>query len=525
VASGAAKRFAEIFAGLDRSSGRYVVPDGAKANGDGKVLGRAWTSHEPVTLELWEAHLSGKKFTARDEETNEPVTGALGLGIVPIREDATCVFGAIDVDVYPLDLKALVDRVRKLNLPLVPGRSKSGGAHLYLFLTAPATAALVRERLQEWAVALNHPGVEIFPKQALLTQHSDGSWINILYSGGDRSVRYALKDDGSAMTVAEFLAEVDRRAVTPAELEAFEVAVPEDDSEDWRGAPPCLRTLARVGFGDWQNNGLYNVAVYLKMRGSTNLEFELARFNERYMSPPIGPRDVAAIAKSVGKKAYFYKCKDQPIVAVCNRAVCLKCAHGVGSGAGDSGVVFGEMSRVETAPITWIWSIDGYEIEFATADLMDQRRLKLAVAEKLSKVFRPMKPEEWDKLIGEKMASAKLIKVPEDGTREGQFWAHLANFCTGRARGKLPEDLLRGLPWTDPEAKRAFFRSTDFFAYLAAHRFAMTEREGWGFLRHRGAEHATRNLKGKVVNVWSVAAFSEQTAEHAVPRGAPGVEM
>jgi hypothetical protein len=523
-----AKDFARLFDGLGRSSGRYVVPDGAKADAHGKILGRAWTSKIPVTLALWEDHLSGKKVDVRDEKTNEPLHGSIGMGIVPIRDDATAVFAAIDIDVYPLDLTALVARVRALKLPLVPVRSKSGGCHLYAFFTVPTPAPLIRERLMEWAVALNHPGVEVFPKQASLTQHSEGDWINIPYAGGSRSVRYALKDDGSAMTVDEFIKAADAAAITPLELEAFEVVAPEEQgeaAEDWLGAPPCLRTLARTGFGDWGNNGLYNIGVYRKMAGSGNLEADLSEYNRKYLNGQVGPRDVAAVAKSVGKKNYFYKCKDQPIVAVCNRAVCLKCEHGVGSGAGDPGVVFGEMSRVETDPITWIWSIDGYEIELSTPDLSEQRRFKLAVMEKLSKVFRPMKPEEWDKLIGEKMASAKTIKVPEDGTKEGQFWAHLANFCTGRARAKAMDEILRGQAYTDKDAGRAYFRSTDFFAYLTTHRFQVAEREGWRFLRHRGAEHSNKNLKGKVVNVWSVPAFPEQTEEHAVPRGAQQVEM
>ena len=521
-----AEQFSNIFSGLARSSGRYVVPDDAVPDAKGKVLGRAWTSHEPITLELWEAHLSSnKKLTVTNEENGEPITGALSLGIVPIREDASAVFGAIDIDVYPLDLEALRKRIEVLGLPLITVRSKSGGAHLYLFLSEPASAELVRDRLAEWAVALNYPGVEIFPKQALLSAHADGSWINIPYSGGDRSVRYALRPDGKAMKVAEFVEAVGALAITPTELEEFELPAEETGGEDWEGSPPCLSTLARIGFGDWQNNGLFNVAVYLKKRYGEGWEGHLSEYNQKYMAPPLGNSAMAAIIKSVKKRTYFYKCKDQPIAPVCNKAVCLKCSFGIGGDSGDSGVILGELTKVLTEPVLWILPVNGKDLELASSDLTDQRKFRHAAIEKLSIWPNLVKPEDWAKEIKDRLARATVSEAPEDGTREGQLWEHLANFCTGRSRARNADEILMGKAYTDVKAGKAWFRSTDFFAYLAAHRFSIAEREVWRFLRRKGAEHTGKNLKGKFVNVWAVTAFPEQTEEHSVPRAAPKAEM
>ena len=39
--------------------------------------------------------------------------------------------GCIDVDQYPLDHKLLIQKIRKLKLPLVVTRSKSGGGALF----------------------------------------------------------------------------------------------------------------------------------------------------------------------------------------------------------------------------------------------------------------------------------------------------------------------------------------------------------------------------------------------------------
>ena len=55
----------------------------------------------------------------------------------------------IDVDTYPLDYGVIVSKIRNLKLPLVMCRSKSGGAHIFLFTKEPVPAKLIREKLNE----------------------------------------------------------------------------------------------------------------------------------------------------------------------------------------------------------------------------------------------------------------------------------------------------------------------------------------------------------------------------------------
>lgn len=106
-----AERFQALFEGLHRAHGQYRINDASV--GDKKVSGRALTVLEPLTLDRWEDHLNGK----------------LGVGSIPIRDDATCSWGAIDIDTYPLDISALEAKLKDMNLPLVPCRTKSGGAN------------------------------------------------------------------------------------------------------------------------------------------------------------------------------------------------------------------------------------------------------------------------------------------------------------------------------------------------------------------------------------------------------------
>src|SRR5580698_5873276 len=95
-------RFAALFAGNTRTYGTYNQID--KERGDGKLLGKPSTVFKTVTEELYAQHLAG---------TN-------GLGIVPIRDDNSCVFGAIDIDVYAdLNHSDIARGLKEMALPLV----------------------------------------------------------------------------------------------------------------------------------------------------------------------------------------------------------------------------------------------------------------------------------------------------------------------------------------------------------------------------------------------------------------------
>ena len=500
-----AERFAARFAGLERAHGEYEVPEGARANDKGKVEGPRGTHPTPLTPELFERHLTSRTF---------------GLGVVPIRDDDTCVFGAIDVDVYPLDLVKIDAEVRRLRLPLITCRTKSGGCHLYLFTAEPAQAALIRERLLEWSVVLGYPGSEVFPKQTRLASEQDyGNWINIPYQGGDKTMRYAVGVDGRALKLAAFLDLADQRAVTVSELEGFILPEDEVSGDLFEESPPCLEALARRGFPEGsRNNALFNVAVYLKRRYGESWADRLPAYNERFMQPPLDPKEMADTARSVGKKDHSYKCKDQPICDVCNRQVCIGREHGVGRDATDPGVVLGPLVKVMTDPPVWIWDVNGARIEITEEELMNQRAFNKVAVRYLNVWPNMMKAPAWQRIVKERLTTVEVVEVPEDATTEGQWMAHLQAFCTSRASGRNIDELLMGRPFTDDGDGRVYFRSTDFLAYMQQQRVpGVTTRSVYAWLRREGLDHHFRTLKGKGTNFWSVPAFSRQTADFDVP--------
>ena len=116
-------KFIEIFTGLDRA---YGQTQSREKNEAGKLEGRSWLVKEPITRDKWINHLEGK----------EP-----SLGIIPIDDNNQCKWGAIDIDTYDgFDYKKLIKQIVEKKLPLVVCKSKSGGAHVFLFVSEPALA-------------------------------------------------------------------------------------------------------------------------------------------------------------------------------------------------------------------------------------------------------------------------------------------------------------------------------------------------------------------------------------------------
>jgi hypothetical protein len=148
------KDFATLFSGLRKAYGSYAPEEG---NGVGKEKGRYRIISEDIDdlrlQELWKNHLEGKN----------------SLGIIPITETNTCTWGAIDIDQYPLNHGDLVTKFIKTNkLPFVVARSKSGGAHIFVFLSEPVSCAIVQHKLKDIASVLGYATAEIFPKQTKL---------------------------------------------------------------------------------------------------------------------------------------------------------------------------------------------------------------------------------------------------------------------------------------------------------------------------------------------------------------------
>ncbi|WAJ27044.1 AAA family ATPase [Antarcticirhabdus aurantiaca] len=210
-----------IFAGNERYHATAAMRDSYEPGE--KVVPAYAARREPVTLSAWQRHLDGGD----------------GLVVAPIRDDDTCIFGCLDVDSYDVNHADLVAKIEHQKLPLVVCKSKSGGAHIYLFASEPVSARNMRAVLDNMRATLGLPSAtEVFPKQEILSEGTDNpSVLNMPYHGGDHTSRYGVRSGGMPMDLEQFVAAVEKSRVSAAQVAALAAARPASSPASSRQAP------------------------------------------------------------------------------------------------------------------------------------------------------------------------------------------------------------------------------------------------------------------------------------------------
>lgn len=490
------RQFHELFAGRDDVYGTYAISGASKSTEKGqKRTGRAKTVSEPVTDEIWEAHLKGEK----------------SLGVVPIRLDGTVSWFAIDVDTYNDDNIAtkLAKKVNRLNLPLVLCRTKSGGIHMFCFLTEPAQASDVREHAEKYVAALGLPKkTEIFPKQEAIAKSDAGSWINLPYFGDTRiCVGY---DGETNLSLKEFLLYAADREVHPSDLgfrtKELEHHDTSEGSMDQDGAPPCIATMLDEGIEEGgRDNALCHIAVFLKRAYPDDWQDRLFQINDEGVHPPLPSPDLYRIIKSAERKEYQYLCKQSPMVAICDKQTCLKRKFGVGDGEGDyANFVIDNIRKVGDDEPYYVVMVDGKPIRLQADQLMQFPKFRKAVFEKLDKIVRNLKPKEWDTILGEAMMSMEKEEAPEEVTQAGAVMSLFMGWTAQRLNGRsgTKDGIGDGQPFYDGE--RILFRGTDFLGYVKRNATRIIDdRIIWLTLSEEGADQVREEVQGRNLRLWS----------------------
>ena len=481
------EEFKDIFEGLDVAYGQHQS-EGKRA--DGKQEGKSYIVKKIVTDDLWQSHLDGE---------------GPSLGIIPIMADNTSKWGCIDIDTYPIDYRKIINNIRKLQLPLVPCRSKSGGLHLFLFFKNPVSAKLIREKLREVASGLGYSAVEVFPKQStILIEKGDlGNFLNLPYYNSKNTTRYAYKDDGTAATLQEFISLYNNYAVSGTDEVAIQVS-----GDVIKDGPPCLQQLCTQGFPEGtRNNGLFNIGVYLRKFDPDKWKTLLEEYNRNYMTPPLAAQEVVIVQKQLEKKEYNYRCKEPPINSYCNAKVCRGRKYGIG-GNGAS-LEFSALTKLETDPPVWFLDVGDARMELQTEELQIQTKFQKKCMNSLNHMPPLVKQSVWQENIERLMTNLIKIPVSDDGSLAGQFEAFLQEFCTDRAQALNRDELLLRKPWTEDGI--TWFRLKDLQDYLTRNKFTyFNTGQLVQALRNLKGKSEKYNLKGRTVRVWGVPAYQQQ---------------
>lgn len=502
-----------LFVSNTRSSGRF---DPARD--------RAYTESQGLLEPDWEGHLKGVK----------------GVGGVPILDDDTAWWGAIDCDNHGSDedlpLAAVDEKIRMLKLPLVPCRSKSGGIHVYAFFEAPQPAARVRALLAAWSGQIGYGGHEIFPKQGKLTndkagKRNLGNWLNLPYFDEKKTMRYAMVE-GKPLSLPQFIDYAVRMRITEQHLRALALS-------DHPDAPPCIQHIFTHGVAQGhRNEGLYNVVVYLRKvdtAGGTNAaEAKAIDANQTIFDRPLPRAELGRTIGSALRADMQYRCNEEPIRSLCKREDCLKRKFGITPAdadrlaTSDSLPAFGNLVKYLAEPVRWDLEIDGVRINnVATDDLLDWRAIRKLVAERLTKVVPMIKNQEWERILSPMMKEARIVETPDDASISGTIRARLREYASKTdlaSRGENTDDrraLLRGLPVVQRitvsgmSDRYVLFRGEDFVNYLK--RTKSEELKGinlWMAVKEI-CDHTKLRAGDQNINVWVVPV--KEVVEHLGP--------
>ena len=488
--------FFRVFPGLNRAYGQFFITEkkGPKLDGYGKTI------RESYNEELWKQHLDGKT----------------GLGVIPIDEKNQCKWGCLDVDDYSVDIEKISKQFVKKNLLVC--RSKSGGAHIFIFTKKPVSASSMINKLKDIVKRFGFVKYDLRPQQTQLLNKEDvGSWLNMPYFGGEQSDRYALYD-GEVLTPDLFVKWVDKFAVDSLdEIDLGFIEKLNKSNEILPGGPPCLQELLSQGpLGEGgRNNGLFNIGVYLRKRFPDEWQEKLEEYNDEHLDPPLKPREFTSVLNSLDKKTYNYKCKDSPINSVCNKTKCITCEYGVN----DNGTMptLNSITKILTNPPQYFLTLSEKKIgPLSSKQIYSFIDFKQVVFENLDILLPKIDDKLWTETVNDLMSRVIAVEAPKDSSNEGRLFDLLERFCTGSTSSTEIEDLLRGKSIIQDEITE--FRINDFMEFLDRHRFKEFKlHEITAYLKNLGATHAGKKIKGKFTNTWSIPNFQMQTEEFKQP--------
>ena len=500
------EKFMHVFSGLDRAYGIYEITGhkntatGVKKNGRGKTL------QEPLTVELWQQHLSGE----------------VSIGVIPLKDDETCKWGCIDIDEYPIDVNNIIKTVESMGLPVVPCASKSGGLHLFLFTKDPVPAIKFKNKLEDIAAAMGRTGDEIFPKQyqwstQVPKERQTGNWLNMPYFSGEDTTRYGISAKGDSLTPEEFIVLAEKKAMTEAALDELVPAkkskrklIAKDTDNIWSEAPPCLVHMKLNGVPEGcRNNALFSYGVFFKKVHPETEEWKdkLMEVNKEVCSKPLPHGEMTALIQSVEKSDYKYQCSQPPLVDFCQSGVCITRRFGID--AAEREPVYGGLRKYLTDPPLWHLDMDGQTIVLETKQLHNFSMFQQRCMEVLNTCPPDRKKIDWVAQLNTLLQDVQEVDMPSDMTKSGLLEESIIDFCVSTesiSRLAIMSGGAYRFEDTNGAKPQWWFRGRDVVKYIQEYKSMKTVREAEIFdeLKKMGANNLAKWIDKSVgnKNIW-----------------------
>lgn len=457
----------DLFSPEPNCYGHYdALLDEEDVSKGGKLTGKRWSVWKPWSIDSWISHLDG----------------ITRFGAMPLREDGTVRFIAADIDEYEgLNLIDIAKRLGKIFPQATLARSKSGGAHIYIFFSEDVKVKAVRSKMVE-LVAFLGLGTHldaIFPKQDFLDRNKDerGTWINVPYHKAETAMNYCFDlTTGAAFGFEEWLPFALAHRVTEKEFNAIEFK----KSLTFKSGPPCLEHIFGQGVETARNISLLNAGTFFKKSSMTNWEQRLQEANAQFENP-LPSKELATIVGSLAKRDYKYQCDQAPLSSHCARPLCRMRRWGIAQ-SGAFPIIASLTKHNTTPPVWWVYMDDGKKMQINTDALQNQMAFQKACMEQLNTMPPMMERNDWHAMMIELYKNLTVIDVPETGTTQGVTKELIFDFLTSKATGDTLEDLAKDKPVLFEN--HYLWRMKDMNAYMGRRSVQRVELNILGALLH-----------------------------------------
>ena len=488
------ENFIKIFEGYNSARGSFTRD---KSKLPGKAEGKSLVYREEVTKTMWENHLNGI----------EP-----SLGIMPVNENSEAQWGCIDVDDFNLDYEGILQNIRKLELPLIMVRSKSGCAHIFLFIKKFIPAEEIKFVMNVFAAQLGIADKmdRIYPMQTEFLQGGTGSWLNMPYFNLDEGGRYAYKDDMESASIEEF-------------FEMYNTYVQEDLDKYLQAEPqqklkpkekkikkpcelPCIKNCKAANNGKIpkgsRNEFLFHQGVYYnkahedisKAEGIIKTPETLLReFNSNSMVEPLDEKEILIVSQSLKKNEYKYKCKVPQIKKYCDVSKCKTNPAGITPDEAKELItahdILGSIHEYGSVPPKFFMyvqvkktseTLKPVRVEFTGSELKN----KALFMKKLHdwghfppKVLDQMKPNDFADFIDGLLERRGFEVASEEANIDFDFKVLMRDFLEKTTVSLDKADMLDGACFYDRKKQVMHFKLNKLQQYLQAARQPMHSRE------------------------------------------------
>ena len=492
------ERFINIFEGLESAYGQFKKENNRLSI---KVEGKPWVEKKPITKELWQNHLDGI---------------GPNLGVFPLRRDGTCKWGAIDIDENNFNYKDLLERIRKHKLPLIMFRSKSGRAHVYMFMKDFTSAKEVKLVMNKFAAKLGLANIldRVYPMQEYLGENDFGSWLNMPYYNQEEGSTYAYKDDFDSATIEEFFEMYDSYAQEDLTVHLVEevkqnIKKPKEKKlEDF--FLPCVKNClaennnkipSNINRNDfllhkftWSNRAMEKGVKKIPEFSNLNSKSLLKHFNKKFLEEPLDEKEIEQTIFKSEDREYNYLCKKPTIKKYCDASACTRHTCGITPLEADQLIkatqALGNITQYLSKPPIFFESVDvkndngdGYKrikIEMQGEDIIDKQKWIRKLA---NQGYFPhpsvldMKQKEFQGMQYQRLEAMLYEAADEEASEDFEFKSLIYNFIKKTTVSYDKSALFNQGCYVNQETKELDFRLPNLMNYLKARNIKINVNE------------------------------------------------